>query len=116
VEHLFLHCSILVCLWNWISSYNNFIFNYNSIQELWQLEAKIPYKDVKLTELIREAFLWVIWLERNRLIFKGGTIKSIRQLGGSIITLTKHWCQIKGTIKIIYTTFCLLMLIPYQYR
>jgi hypothetical protein len=61
-----------------------------------KLEAKIPYKDAKLTELISGVFLWVIWLEKNNLTFKGGPIKSIRQLGGSIIALTKHWCQIQG--------------------
>jgi zinc-binding in reverse transcriptase len=70
VEHLFLHYSTSACLWNWVSSYNNFIFNCNSIQELWQLEAKIPYKDAKLTKLVRGEFLWVIWLERNSLTFK----------------------------------------------
>jgi zinc-binding in reverse transcriptase len=48
VDHLFLKCSISVCLWNWITSYNNFTFNYNIVQELWQLEASIPYKDSKL--------------------------------------------------------------------
>jgi hypothetical protein len=56
----------------------------------------MPYKDDKLIELIRGACLWIIWLERNRLTFKGGIIKSIRQLGGSVIALAKHWCLIKG--------------------
>jgi zinc-binding in reverse transcriptase len=70
-EHLFVHCSISVCLWNWFTSYNNFQFNCNCIQELWLIDANIPYKDPKLCELVRGAFLWVIWNERNRFIFKG---------------------------------------------
>jgi zinc-binding in reverse transcriptase len=70
-EHLFVHCSISVCLWNWFTSYNNFQFNCNCIQELWLIDANIPYKDPKLCELVRGTFLWVIWNERNRLIFKG---------------------------------------------
>jgi zinc-binding in reverse transcriptase len=96
VEHFFLHCSVSSSLWNWISNYNNFTFNCNTIEEFWQVEAQIPYKDDKLIELIRRACLWIIWLERNILTFKGGIIKSIRHLGGSVITLAKHWCLIKG--------------------
>jgi hypothetical protein len=30
-----------------------------------KLEAKISYKDAKLTELVSGAFLWVIWLEKK---------------------------------------------------
>jgi hypothetical protein len=42
------------------------------------------------------AILWVIWKERNRLIFQGGSCKSLRNLSGSIIALIKYRCQLKG--------------------
>jgi hypothetical protein len=91
---MFKHIS--VCLWNWIASYNNFTFNCNTILDIWQLEASIPYKDSKLCELIRGVFLWIVWNERNRIIFKGGQVRTIRQLGGSIIALSRYWCLLKG--------------------
>jgi hypothetical protein len=62
---------------------------------LWKIDACISYKYPKLRELIRATFLWIIWNEINRLIFKGGNGKSIRCLGGSIIALAKYWCSIK---------------------
>jgi hypothetical protein len=38
----------------------NFTFNYNSINDLWQIDANISYKDKKLSELIRGIFLWIV--------------------------------------------------------
>jgi hypothetical protein len=46
--------------------------------------------------MLKGAGIWTLWLERNRLIFKGSNCKSVRNLGGSIISLIKFWCQAKG--------------------
>jgi hypothetical protein len=32
---------------------------------------------------------------KNRIIFKGRQVRTIRQLGGSIIALSRYWCLIK---------------------
>jgi hypothetical protein len=68
----------------------------NSIEDLWIIDNYIPFKDTNLCEILRDAILWVIWKERNILIFQGGNHKSIRTLGGSIIALIKYRCQLKG--------------------
>jgi zinc-binding in reverse transcriptase len=92
IEHLFIHCSLASCLWNWIGHHNNFSFHMlcKSIEDLWIIDNYIPFKDTNLCEIFRAAILWVIWKERNRLIFHGGICKSIRNLGGSIIALIKY--------------------------
>jgi hypothetical protein len=46
--------------------------------------------------MLRGAILWVLWKERNRLIFQGGRCKSVRVLEGNIINLIKYCSQIKG--------------------
>jgi hypothetical protein len=46
--------------------------------------------------MLRGAIVWVIWKERNRLIFQGENYKSVRVLGVHIINLIKYWSQIKG--------------------
>jgi hypothetical protein len=92
------HCTIVRCLWVWIVSYNNFSFNCNSIDDLWQINAYFPYKVNNICEILKGAVLWVIWNERNRLIFKGGNCKTVRTLGNNIIMLAKYWSQIKGKI------------------
>jgi zinc-binding in reverse transcriptase len=98
VEHFFIHCSIASCFWNWIAHYNNFNFHLycNTIEDLWIIDNYIPFKDPNLCEMLRTAILWVIWKERNRLIFQWGNCKSLKNLGGSIIALIKYCCQIKG--------------------
>jgi hypothetical protein len=49
-----------------------------------------------LCEIIRGAFLWIIWNERNKIIFQNKKHSSIRALENSIISLPKHWCRLKG--------------------
>jgi zinc-binding in reverse transcriptase len=60
IEHLFIHCTVALCLWNWISFYNNFKFHdyCNTIKELWFIHNCIPYKNSNLCELLRGVVLW----------------------------------------------------------
>jgi hypothetical protein len=44
-------------------------------------DCYIPLKDKLLVELIRSAICWVIWLERNNILFRGVVVSSIRSLG-----------------------------------
>jgi zinc-binding in reverse transcriptase len=60
IEHLFVHCTIVRCLWVWIASYNNFSFNCNSIDDLWQINAYIPYKVNNICDILKGVVLWVI--------------------------------------------------------
>jgi hypothetical protein len=41
-------------------------------------------------------FLWLIWNEKNKIIFQQTNCRSIRSLDSSIITLARYWCQLKG--------------------
>jgi hypothetical protein len=93
VDHLFLTCPVAAAIWTWIANYNGFVFECSTIQELWDIDACIPMKESKLVELIRGAVLWTIWLERNRLIFKGGTVKTIQGLGVQIRSVASFWCK-----------------------
>jgi hypothetical protein len=54
------------------------------------LDNCVPYKDTIIYEMMREAVLWDLWNERNRLVFEGGNVKSMRTLGGDIISLIKY--------------------------
>jgi hypothetical protein len=46
--------------------------------------------------MARGVILWILWKERNRLIFQMGNCKSIRHIGGDILILLKYYSQIKG--------------------
>jgi zinc-binding in reverse transcriptase len=54
INYLFIHCSLANCLWTWIARYNNFTFTCVSVQDLWQIDACISYKDNNICEMIRE--------------------------------------------------------------
>jgi hypothetical protein len=41
----------------------------------------IPLKDKLLVELIHSAVCWIIWFERNNIIFKDTFVSSISSLG-----------------------------------
>jgi hypothetical protein len=53
----------------------------------WLIDSCIPLKDKLLVEMICSAICWVIWLERNKVIFQGSALSSIRSLGLRIIHL-----------------------------
>lgn len=44
--------------------------------------------------MVRGTVIWSVWLERNKIIFKGGKIKSAKSLGMYIVNLVKYWCQL----------------------
>jgi zinc-binding in reverse transcriptase len=75
IDHIFIHCSIITCIWSWIASYNNFSFSIQTVDELWQIDACIPFKDKNICEMLRGAILWTIWKKRNRLIIQGVIVK-----------------------------------------
>ena len=81
-------------IWNWIASHNSFTFNCNYLDDLWLLDASIPLKDRLLVELLRGAILWIVWLERNRVIFNDNTTPiSAKSVGFKIISLATFWCK-----------------------
>jgi hypothetical protein len=43
------HCSLANCLWDWIARYNNFTFT--CVDDLWHIDACIPYKDNNICEM-----------------------------------------------------------------
>jgi zinc-binding in reverse transcriptase len=92
MDNLFLHCTVSSCLWSWICRYNNYYFTCNTLSDLWIIDANLPYKNNDICEIIRRAFLWTIWKERNKIVFEGAKCKSLRALGNSIITLAEYWC------------------------
>jgi hypothetical protein len=49
------------------------------------MDSYIPLKDKILVELVRSAVCWVIWLERNSIIFNHTSPASYRALGLKII-------------------------------
>ena len=77
------------------------------IKDLWLLDASIPLKDQLLVELIRGAVLWVIWLERNDLIFNNSEIRPIQALAAKIIALTTFWCKNIGDSSYLKLTIIL---------
>lgn len=95
VSHLFLTCSMVSQIWHWIARYNNFVFTCVSLDDLWDIGTCIPMKDDNLVMMIIGAVLWTVWLERNRLIFKGGVAKGPHTLGTQIIAFVKFWCSLQ---------------------
>lgn len=43
--------------------------------------------------MIRGAIVWIIWLERNNVCFKGLVPTTSKTFGIKIIALTSFWCQ-----------------------
>ena len=83
----------MTSIWNWISIFNGFTFQCATIEELWLLDAAIPLKDKLLLEMIRGAVLWLLWLERNKVIFQGSQPVPLKVLGAKILSLVSFWCK-----------------------
>jgi zinc-binding in reverse transcriptase len=66
-DHLFVSCNLINQLWQWIIKYNNFYFDGDTIQDLWQIDCCVPLKNKFVVEMVRGEVLWTIWLERNKL-------------------------------------------------
>lgn len=56
-DHLFVQCSFINSLWQWIALHNNFIFQGSCMDDLWFLNASIPLKNAPLVEVVRGAVL-----------------------------------------------------------
>ena len=57
IDHLFVNCSYIRAIWDWIAQYNNFSFEGVCLDDLWIIDAVIPLKDKLLVELLRGAVL-----------------------------------------------------------
>ena len=57
IDHLFVQCPFFRTIWNWIAEYNNFAFDITTMEELWFIDALIPFKDRYLIELVRGTIL-----------------------------------------------------------
>jgi hypothetical protein len=86
-------CHFVQCILKWIANHNYFQFEGTSLEDIWVLDALIPYKNITLVEMIRGAVLWTIWLERNILCFQNGSPKSVTSIGIQILSLVFFWCQ-----------------------
>jgi zinc-binding in reverse transcriptase len=52
-DHLFVQCTFIQVIWQWISQFNNFEFVGTSMEDLWMLDALILFKNQYLVEMIR---------------------------------------------------------------
>lgn len=94
-DHLFIYCSYINMIWKWIGDFNGFIFNFQSIQDLWILDAYIPLKDSPLLEFIRGAILWCVWLEMNKVCFNGIRLASAKSIRTKILSMLLFWWQVR---------------------
>jgi hypothetical protein len=76
-DHLFVSCNYVKIIWNWIAQYNYFTFEGAVLDDIWLIDCCIPLKDKVLVELVRSAICWVIWLERNKVLFQGSFVSSV---------------------------------------
>jgi zinc-binding in reverse transcriptase len=102
--HLFLRCSIASQLWEWIPSLTTSQFYLNSLEDLWASGEQLtgPVKR-RFIALIR-AVLWVIWGERNRVIFNLNVIpKSARSLSALVCSHFLLWTssRVGDSIKLL---------------
>jgi hypothetical protein len=56
-------------IWKRLADHNNFIFQGDTLEDIWFLYAFISFKHAQLVKMIRGEVLWIIWLERNNLYF-----------------------------------------------
>ena len=89
-NYLFVTCFFIGSIWSWLANFNNFEFDYTTVEELWLLDASIPLKDRLLIEMVRGAVLWTVWLARNKLCFQG-VFSNPRSIGAQILSLLNFW-------------------------
>jgi hypothetical protein len=92
----FVNCLVANKLWNWISNHNGFAFQGVKMDDLWFIDYCIHLKDKLLIELVRSAVCWILWIERNEVIFQSKTPSKFRSLGLKIIALAKFWSTIRN--------------------
>jgi hypothetical protein len=71
------------------------------------MDSCIPLKDKILVELVRSVVCWVIWLERNSIIFNQSSPVSCRALGLKIINLATFWCKTRNASQLFRLTLIL---------
>jgi zinc-binding in reverse transcriptase len=106
IDHLFVSCKLAKALWNWIAFHNGFHFTGQTLEDLWMLDCCIPLKDHSLVELVRSVVCWILWLERNNVIFRSAKRSSLRSLGLKVINLATFWCTARK-IQILKLTLIL---------
>lgn len=81
---------------SYITNHNGFTFYYDSLENLWFIDACISLKkDTILIKLVRAATLWVVWLIRNKVCLNNSPIPSLASIGTAIIVLTSYCCKVK---------------------
>ena len=81
LEHLFIHCSKVWCMWTAIFSLSGggwvCPFLVKDLLQGW-LHLPMRKKDVKLWRAVSLCLLWAIWKERNRVVFDDETFSKSR--------------------------------------
>jgi zinc-binding in reverse transcriptase len=60
IEHLFVQCPYVNSIWQWLARYNNFVFTGTTLDDIWMLDAFIPFKNKVVMEMIRGVVMWII--------------------------------------------------------
>jgi hypothetical protein len=76
-----------------LAQYNNFIFIGMTLEDIWLLDAVIPFKNRIVAENDRGVVMWIIWLERNRICFQNKGVRSVKIIGMHILSLVTYWYQ-----------------------
>ncbi|KAJ0546635.1 putative RNA-directed DNA polymerase [Helianthus annuus] len=110
VDHLFIGCELAQTIWNFVSTWckvsNIYAFRVKDLLN-WHKNVKGNRRWRKLIYAVMQVALWVIWQNRNKLIFQGKEIRvdrlkeEIKQLGflwiGSRSNLKditwEEWCK-----------------------
>jgi hypothetical protein len=61
-----------------------------TLEDIWLLDAVIPFKNMIVVEMIRGAVMWTIWLEINRICFQNKGVRSIKIIGMHILSLVTY--------------------------
>jgi hypothetical protein len=74
------------------------------LHDIWALDASIPFKNIQLVEMISAIVMWVFWLERNKIYFKGDNPKSIQIMGLHVISLV-FFFGAKQSMNLYFSTY-----------